>query len=121
MMRMMMITIIMIMMMNNDDDDDDDDMMMMMMMMNMAMMSMTIVMNNDDDENDDDDYDDDDHPLPFHSLSLFSKSFVSVVHKNLLMTPISHLKIYKELIQGAHVLVQGLVEGSYTLERSTIS
>ena len=96
MMRMMMMTT---MMRNNDDDDDDDY----------------------DDENDDDDYDYDDHPLPFHSLSLFGKPFVYVVHKNLLMTHISHLKTYKELVQGTHVLVQGLVEGSYTLERLTIS
>ena len=54
-------------MMKNDDDDDDD-------------------------ENDDDDYDDNDYPLPFHSLSLFGKASISLVHRNLLMTPISHLK-----------------------------
>ena len=99
MMVMMMMTT---MMMNNEDDDEnyDDDY---------------------DDENDDDDYDDDDHPLPFHCLSLFSKPSVSIVHENLLMTSISHLNTYKQLVQGAHVFVQGLVEGSYTLERSTIS
>ena len=78
------------MMRKNDDDDDDDG-------------------GGGGDENDYHDYDyendDDDHPLPFHSLSLFGKPSVSVVHKNLLMTPISHLKTYKELLQGAHVLV----------------
>ena len=74
------------------------------MMMSMMMMSITMMMKNDDDDADDDDdddeSDDDDHPLPFHFLLLFGKPCVSIVHKNLLMTPISHLKTYKNMYKG---------------------